>query len=77
MRCSRFEMIDLAYTFGLHRTKLSQRTFAIGRKKSLEADIVAASSDIVPAIVEKVNLAFIFTGKHSINTKRVEATTHH
>ncbi|KAI1502975.1 putative polyketide synthase [Biscogniauxia marginata] len=62
MSCNTADLIDLAYTLGLRRTKFPQRAFAVARKESLELDIKAASNNIFSEREPTVP-AFIFTGQ--------------
>lgn len=60
-KCKASDLIDLQYTLGLRRTKLSKRAFAIARRATLESDIQAAIvSDYSPG--KDMTLAFVFTG---------------
>ncbi|KAI0025583.1 putative polyketide synthase [Xylariomycetidae sp. FL0641] len=57
------DLIDLAYTLGLRRTKFPCRAVAVGRKETLERDIQAASTDTISAPNVPAKPAFVFTGQ--------------
>ncbi|KAI1483084.1 ketoacyl-synt-domain-containing protein [Daldinia eschscholtzii] len=61
--CNDSNLIDLAYTLGVRRTKFSHRTFSIAHKGNLKPDISAASINITQAPSAPAVAAFVFTGQ--------------
>ncbi|RYP74755.1 hypothetical protein DL771_002819 [Monosporascus sp. 5C6A] len=61
--CNDAQLIDLAYTLGLRRTKFPQRAFAVVRKESLESDIKVGMNDITSFSGQALIPAFAFTGE--------------
>ncbi|KAI0183847.1 hypothetical protein EV127DRAFT_506215, partial [Xylaria flabelliformis] len=57
------DLIDLAYTLGVRRTKHMQRAFALGRQDSLKGDIEAASNTLTAQPKRPAVPAFVFTGQ--------------
>lgn len=66
------DLLDLAYTLGTRRTKLSCRAFAVCRKQSYSTDL-ANASDIVIASNEPTTVALLFTGNHALRHMRFDA----
>ncbi|KAI3331710.1 ketoacyl-synt-domain-containing protein [Xylariaceae sp. AK1471] len=61
--CQDINLLDLAHTLGLRRTKLAQRTFAISRKGNVASAIRGAALEIVSNARETTKAAFVFTGQ--------------
>ncbi|KAI0860776.1 reducing type I polyketide synthase [Xylaria cubensis] len=57
------DLLDLAYTLGVRRTKHTQRAFALGRQDSLKGDIEAASNTLTAQPKRPAVPAFVFTGQ--------------
>ncbi|KAM0811341.1 hypothetical protein AB5N19_11697 [Seiridium cardinale] len=61
---TKVDLIDLAYTLGIRRTKLAHRAFSIVRNGSFESDVTSALDNFVPT-TRKAAPAFVFTGQGS------------
>lgn len=62
-RCSDAPLLDLAYTLGVRRTKLSRRAFAIAKRGAIQSAIAGATANITSAPSKPACPAFVFTGQ--------------
>ena len=61
--CKDADLLDLAYTLGVRRSKLARRTFAVCRKSTFATDMLEASSSSLMAPNQPTRIAFVFTGR--------------
>lgn len=61
-KCQDANLLDLAYTLGLRRTKFKKRAFAVCNEKTFQSDMNATCTSICQAPDKTGTPAFVFTG---------------